>query len=69
VENNIQTMLELCKEILVKVSFDKYLFQKELQKSINWIGSEEIRNFRTWVLSKFGRMYPEVIQSAFIRIN
>jgi hypothetical protein len=69
VENNIQTMLELCKEILVKVSFDKYLFQKELQKSIQWIKTEEIRNFRTWVMSKFGGMYPEVIQTAFVRIK
>lgn len=62
-------MLELCKEILEKVSFDKYLFQKELQKSLNWIGSEEIRNFRAWVMQKFGGMYPDVIQTAFVRIK
>ena len=61
-------MLELCKEILVKVSFDKYLFQKELQKSLNWIGSEEMKKFRTWVLNRFGRMYPDVIETAFVKI-
>ena len=33
-------MLELCKEILTKVSFDRYLFQKELKKAIKWIKNQ-----------------------------
>ena len=43
-------MLELCKEILVKVSFDKVLFQKELSKALKWIKSDEIDGFKEWCL-------------------
>ena len=60
-------MLELCKEILLKVSFDKLLFQKELNKAITWItSSDEKESLRTWCFSKFGKEYTEVINLAFI---
>lgn len=60
-------MLELCKEILVKVSFDKLLFQKELNKALRWIKSDELENFKNWCFNQFGRKYPDVIRSAFSR--
>tara|TARA_R110002096_G_scaffold149054_1_gene310300 strand:+ start:319 stop:510 length:192 start_codon:yes stop_codon:yes gene_type:complete len=60
-------MLELCKEILLKVSFDKLLFQKELNKALRWISnSDEQESLKTWCYSKFGKKYPEVIKLAFI---
>lgn len=62
-------MLELCKQILEKVSFDKYLFQKELRKSISWIQNEEMSKFRSWVFTRFGKMYPDVVESAFVTIK
>jgi len=58
-------MLELCKEILTKVSFDRILFQKELSKAISWINTEELEIFREWCLSMFGKKYPEILQVAF----
>ena len=61
-------MLELCKEILLKVSFDKLLFQKELNKALKWISnSEEKESLKQWCYSKFGKKYPEVIKLAFIK--
>ena len=53
-------MLELCKEILIKVSFDKYLFQKELNKSLKWVNNSEDRE-------QFGKIYPEVVRLAFAK--
>jgi hypothetical protein len=58
-------MLELCKEILTKVSFDKILFQKELKKALSWLKSEEIAGFKDWCLSTFGGTHPEVLKVAF----
>ena len=60
-------MLELCKEILTKVSFDKILFQKELMKALNWLKSEEIDGFREWCLKSFGTKHPEILKVAFKR--
>lgn len=60
-------MLELCKEILTKVSFDKILFQKELTKAIAWLKSDEIDGFKEWCTRKFGHLYPEVVSVAFNR--
>lgn len=60
-------MLELCKEILLKVSFDKLLFQKELNKAISRLTRlDEQEHFRTWCYSKFGKLYPEIVKLAFI---
>ena len=36
-------MFEYTKEILMKVSFDKVLFKKELKKAVKWLKSEERR--------------------------
>ncbi|MGV6862432.1 MAG: hypothetical protein ACWA41_11710 [Putridiphycobacter sp.] len=61
-------MLELYKEILSKVSFDKLLFQKELNKAIKWITSnDEKESLKQWCYSKFGKEYPEVIKLAFVK--
>lgn len=60
-------MLELYKEILSKVSFDKLLFQKELNKAIKWIASkDEKESLKKWCYSRFGKKYPEVIKLAFV---
>ncbi|MFK8039231.1 MAG: hypothetical protein AB8B74_13135 [Crocinitomicaceae bacterium] len=61
-------MLELCKEILTKVSFDKYLFQKELNKALKWVGNpEEVEKLKTWCVGKFGKLYPDVVKLAFAK--
>lgn len=58
-------MLELCKEILTKVSFDKLLFQKELMKALNWLKSEEIDGFREWCINQFENKHPEILRVTF----
>lgn len=60
-------MLELCKEILTKVSFDKLLFQKELKKALTWLKNDEIDGFKEWCINKFGHLYPDVLRIAFNR--
>lgn len=59
-------MVELSKNILRKVSFDKQLFQKELEKAIRWIGkAEELQSFKDWCVIEFGNLYPGVLRKVF----
>lgn len=58
-------MLELSKEILQKVSFDRQLFSKELRKSLKWLKKEEVFLFKAWCLSQFGDIYGDVIRESF----
>lgn len=59
-------MLELTKKILMKVSFDAHLFQKELYKALRWItDAEEINKFQSWCIMEFGMKYPLIIKKAF----
>ena len=46
-------MLEFSKKILSKVSFDKTLFRKELQKSVRWISKKEMTHLKVWTLTTF----------------
>jgi hypothetical protein len=64
--NKLNAMLEMTKKILTNVSFDAYLFQKELYKALKWItNSEEFYLFREWCMREFGRKYPHILQKAF----
>ncbi|MFK7757069.1 MAG: hypothetical protein AB8B53_09085 [Flavobacteriales bacterium] len=58
-------MLEFCKKVLEKVSFDKYLFKKELQKAIRWVKADELEVLRRWCLIKFGGLYRQLIEDSF----
>lgn len=58
-------MLELSKQILQKVSFDRILFKKELQKAIQWIKPSERIDLQTWCLVTFGIAYRDLIQEVF----
>lgn len=58
-------MLELSKQILEKVSFDKKLFKKELKKSLAWVKPQERLHLKAWCLSTFGAMYGDVIVDVF----
>ncbi len=61
-------MVELSKKILMKVSFDPLLFQKELAKALRWINdNEEINKLREWCQKEFGRTYPLILQKAFVQ--
>ena len=58
-------MFELSKQILEKVSFDKMLFQKELNKSVKWLKKEERLLLKTWCLTTFGRKYKAIISKVY----
>lgn len=56
-------MLELSKQVLIRVSFDKNLFQKELKKARKWINNQsELMSFKNWCLLEFGHLYPVIIK-------
>lgn len=58
-------MLEFCKKVLEKVSFDRTLFKKELLKAIKWVKKEELEVLRRWCLIKFGNLYRPLIEDSF----
>lgn len=58
-------MLEFCKKVLEKVSFDKHLFKKELLKAISWVKTDELELLRRWCLIKFGNLYQQLIEDSF----
>jgi len=60
-------MLEMSKQILQKVSFDRILFRKELYKSLRWIKPSERLLLKGWCLATFGAMYTDVILEVFDR--
>lgn len=51
-------MLEYCKTVLQKVSFDPLLFEKELTKSLQWLEDSEKKTFYHWVSKNF-KIPPE----------
>jgi len=59
-------MVEFSKNILKKVSFDRQLFQKELEKAVKWISkSEDFQSFKDWCMIEFGHLYPYTLKKVF----
>lgn len=58
-------MLEYFKTILSKVSFSKYLFEKELRKAIKVLVNDELQELQHWCYRKFGHIYQSIIQNCF----
>jgi hypothetical protein len=58
-------MLELSKTILSKISFDQYLFKKELKKARKWVKPNEALVLKVWCLAQFGHLYKDVILEVF----
>lgn len=61
------TTLEYVKLILEKVSFDKTLFEKELQKGLNLLVPEEVKELKKWCYAQFGGIYRTVLNKIFKR--
>lgn len=57
-------MLEYSKTILSKVSFDRFLFEKELAKAIRSIG-EELSALKQWCYEMFSHLYPRILNKHF----
>lgn len=60
-------MLEYFKTILSKVSFDRWLFEKELKKAIVALVPEEIKTLRDWCYDQFGQIYESILNKCFSR--
>ena len=60
-------MLEYCKTILSKVSFDRWLFEKELNKAIKSLVADEIKKLRDWCYDQFGHVYQSILHKSFSR--
>lgn len=58
-------MIEFSKHILKSVSFDKYLFKKELTKMLAWAKPDEALLLKAWCVATFGHMYGDVIREVF----
>lgn len=58
-------MLEYAKTILVKVSFDKILFEKELRKALRTMLPEELVQFKVWCYEKFSNLYRRILNRVF----
>ena len=61
------TMLEYVKLILEKVSFDKKLFERELDKGIKQLVPSEIKQLKEWCYTKFGTIYQTILNKIFNR--
>jgi hypothetical protein len=61
-------MLEYTKIILQKVSFDSYLFNKELYKAFYQLEREDLNDLYVWSVNSFGDVYPEIIQKVFMNL-
>lgn len=58
-------MLDYMKTILLKVSFNRVLFEKELRKALKMLVPTEVPDFRTWCYQQFARIYRRVLKRVF----
>ena len=58
-------MLEYFKTILAKVSFDRWLFEKELIKAVKSLIPNEIIKLKEWCMEQYGHVYKSIIQKCF----
>jgi hypothetical protein len=58
-------MLDYAKTILLKVSFNKALFEKELRKALKVLMPTEVPDFRDWCYQQFARIYRKVLKRVF----
>lgn len=61
----LEHMLDFCKTVLMRVSFDRNLFQRELKKSFLWLSKDDAEALRRWALSQYSHKYHQVIASTF----
>lgn len=58
-------MLEFCKTVLRKVSFDRSLFRKELKKARSRLKRPEKESLKEWCLRTFGPNYRRDVMDIF----
>ena len=58
-------MIEYVKTILQKVSFSKYLFEKELRKGLRLIRPQEAEEFKNWCYQMFEKLHGAILNRYF----
>lgn len=58
-------MLEYVKTILVKVSFDQKIFEKELRKALKNLFGEDLNDLKQWCYKQFSMEHPAVLDRCF----
>ena len=61
-------MKEYVKVILLKVSFDRNLFEKELVKGLSLLVPSEVEEFKAWCYKTFAKVHEPVLNKCFIQI-
>jgi hypothetical protein len=59
------TMLEYCKLILEKVSFDVALFRREFRKALRNLLPDEVQDLKLWCVNTFGLAYCTTADPTF----
>jgi hypothetical protein len=67
VSPTIYIMLDYCKIILEKMSFDRALFTKELKKALSYLSEKERIDFKNWCYKKFSHQYDSLLTRVFKR--
>ena len=62
-------MLEFCKTVLKRVSFDRRLFARELKKSFSWLSYEDALTLKAWALATYPKRYAVLIASTFATVH
>ena len=58
-------MLDYVKIILQKVSFNEYLFEKELGKSLKSLLNEDVLELKKWCYDHFSDSYLQILNQYF----
>ncbi|HLU89094.1 MAG TPA: hypothetical protein VKZ51_04625 [Cyclobacteriaceae bacterium] len=62
-------MMEYVKVILLKVSFDQKLFEKELRKGLKMLVPSEVKEFEAWCYKTFSKGYEQVLNKHFLNVS
>lgn len=62
-------MLEFCKIVLKRVSFDRRLFARELAKSFSWLPQDEAKALKSWALATYSSKYTQLILTTFATVQ
>ncbi|MFT4857593.1 MAG: hypothetical protein ACI9UV_002538 [Algoriphagus sp.] len=58
-------MIDYVKTILEKVSFSRYLFERELRKGLRLILPTEVQEFKDWCYFMFGKVHEPILNRYF----
>ena len=58
-------MLDYIKLILEKVSFDPFLFEKELRKNTKELIKDDFNELKDWCFKNFGTQYNHILERHF----